>query len=140
MRRCGGGLRTRETPTRAIDYGGGANARRRPQLASPSSGADISLRPCFNSAQTTLDLERMDAAIEPGTSADDDMVWLPGGTFRTGSGRHDPKEPPAHDVSVDGFRIDRTPVTNRQFQRFVVATVKRGASPLPPAAVAGAST
>jgi hypothetical protein len=138
LRRCGGELRNPGTPTRASDYGGGANARRRPQLASPSSGADISLRPCFNSAQTTLDLERMDAAIDPGTSVDDDMVWLPGGTFRMGSDHHDPKEPPAHDVSVDGFRIDRTPVTNRQ--RFVEATVKGGASPLPPAAVAGAST
>jgi formylglycine-generating enzyme required for sulfatase activity len=29
------------------------------------------------------------------------------------------KEGPAHQVSIDGFWIDRTPVTNRQFKKFV---------------------
>ena len=50
------------------------------------------------------------------------MVWVPGGTFRMGSDRHYPEEAPAHHVTVDGFRIDRTPVTNREFLRFVKAT------------------
>ena len=48
-----------------------------------------------------------------------DMVWIPGGTFRMGSDRHYPEEAPAHSVTVDGFWIDRTPVTNRQFKEFV---------------------
>jgi formylglycine-generating enzyme len=52
----------------------------------------------------------------------DNMVWIPGGTFRMGSDAHYPEEAPAHRVSVDGFWIDRTPVTNRQFKRFVFAT------------------
>jgi formylglycine-generating enzyme len=52
----------------------------------------------------------------------DDMVALPGGTFRMGSDRHYPEEAPAHSVAVSPFRIDRTPVTNRQFRRFVEAT------------------
>ena len=43
------------------------------------------------------------------------MVWVDGGTFRMGSDRHYPEEAPAHQVRVDGFWIDRTPVTNRQF-------------------------
>ena len=51
-----------------------------------------------------------------------DMVWLSGGTFRMGSDRHYPEEAPAHHVTVAPFRIDRTPVTNRQFRRFVEAT------------------
>jgi formylglycine-generating enzyme required for sulfatase activity len=51
-----------------------------------------------------------------------DMVWIPGGTFRMGSDHHYPEEAPAHRVRVDGFWIDRTPVTNRQFRRFVNAT------------------
>ena len=51
-----------------------------------------------------------------------DMVWLPGGTFRMGSDRHYPEEAPAHHVAVGPFWIDRTPVTNRQFRRFVEAT------------------
>ena len=39
-----------------------------------------------------------------------------------GSDRHYPEEAPAHHVHVDGFWIDRTPVTNAQFRRFVEAT------------------
>jgi len=39
-----------------------------------------------------------------------------------GSDRHYPEESPAHYATVDGFWIDRTPVTNRQFRQFVDAT------------------
>jgi formylglycine-generating enzyme required for sulfatase activity len=49
-------------------------------------------------------------------------VWVEGGTFRMGSDRHYPEEAPAHSVRVDGFWIDRTPVTNREFREFVRAT------------------
>ena len=51
-----------------------------------------------------------------------DMILVPGGTFRMGSDQHYPEEAPVHRVTVDGFRIDRTPVTNRQFHDFVRAT------------------
>ena len=50
------------------------------------------------------------------------MIWIPGGTFRMGSDKHYPEEAPAHRVTVDGFWIDRHPVTNRQFREFVKAT------------------
>ncbi|ACL63058.1 formylglycine-generating enzyme family protein [Methylobacterium nodulans] len=50
------------------------------------------------------------------------MVFVAGGTFRMGSDRHYPEEAPVHRVSVDGFWIDRTPVTNAQFRAFVRAT------------------
>jgi formylglycine-generating enzyme len=50
------------------------------------------------------------------------MVWLPGRTFRMGSDRHYPEEAPVHRVTVSPFWIDRTPVTNRQFRRFVEET------------------
>ena len=46
-----------------------------------------------------------------------DMVWIPGGTFRMGSDQHYPEEAPVHRVTVDGFWIDRTPVTNRAVPR-----------------------
>jgi sulfatase modifying factor 1 len=50
------------------------------------------------------------------------MVWIDGGTFAMGSNRHYPEEAPAHRVTVSGFFIDPTPVTNRQFRAFVEAT------------------
>jgi len=51
-----------------------------------------------------------------------DMVYLPGGTFAMGSARFYPEERPVHDVEVDGFYIDRTPVTNAAFATFVAET------------------
>jgi formylglycine-generating enzyme len=52
----------------------------------------------------------------------DEMLVIPGGTFRMGSDRHYPEEAPVHRVTVDGFWMDRTPVTNRRFRDFVEAT------------------
>jgi formylglycine-generating enzyme required for sulfatase activity len=49
-----------------------------------------------------------------------EMVWIPGGEFTMGSDRGD--ERPAHQVKVDGFWMDETPVTNREFKAFVDAT------------------
>ncbi len=51
-----------------------------------------------------------------------DMRLVPGGTFRMGSDKHYHEEAPVHRVSVDGFWMDRTPVTNRRFREFVEAT------------------
>jgi len=51
-----------------------------------------------------------------------DMVWIPGGTFRMGSERHYPEERPVRKVAIDGFWMDRGPVTARRFRRFVGAT------------------
>jgi formylglycine-generating enzyme len=39
-----------------------------------------------------------------------------------GSDKHYPEETPAHHVAVDGFCIDRHPVTDRQFREFVWVT------------------
>lgn len=52
------------------------------------------------------------------------MVWIPGGEFTMGSNHQDSKkdEQPPHQVIVDGFWMDATPVTNRQFKEFVDAT------------------
>ena len=58
----------------------------------------------------------------PGPPPFADMAWIPGGTFRMGSDDHYPEERPAHRVAVDGFWMDRHPVTNEQFRRFVEAT------------------
>ena len=53
---------------------------------------------------------------------DPEMVWIAGGGFRMGSDRHYPEERPVHQASVDGFWIDRRPVTNEEFARFVEET------------------
>jgi formylglycine-generating enzyme required for sulfatase activity len=63
------------------------------------------------------------------------MVWIPGGEFSMGAapigdepgggpGCGDPlaDAQPVHRVYVDGFWMDRTEVTNEQFERFVHAT------------------
>ncbi len=60
------------------------------------------------------------------------MVWIPGGTFRMGSDHHYPEEAPAHDVRVDGFWIDRNPVTNAEFARFVAETGHRTVAEIAP--------
>jgi formylglycine-generating enzyme required for sulfatase activity len=71
------------------------------------------------------------SAAAPGPSPEG-MVWIPGGEFSMGS--EDPtaslcggKETmddarPIHRVIVDGFWMDRTEVTNAQFERFVKET------------------
>jgi formylglycine-generating enzyme len=60
------------------------------------------------------------------------MVWIPGGTFRMGSEKHYPEERPVHRVTVDGFWIDRDPVTNARFERFVAATGHVTFAEIPP--------
>ena len=56
------------------------------------------------------------------SDASDNMVRIEGGTFRIGSDRHYPEEAPSREVTVSPFRIDRTPVTKRQYGRFVEST------------------
>jgi len=60
------------------------------------------------------------------------MVWIPGGTFEMGSEAHYPEERPVRRVSIDGFWMDRTPVTNGSFQKFVSATGHVTFAEIPP--------
>ena len=46
----------------------------------------------------------------------------PCGVFMMGSNHHYREEAPAHLATVDGFWLDRWPVTNEQFRRFVEET------------------
>jgi formylglycine-generating enzyme len=52
----------------------------------------------------------------------DTMTWIEGGTFLMGSADDYPEEAPVREVSVDGFWIDPSPVTNREFNHFVRET------------------
>ena len=51
------------------------------------------------------------------------MAWVPGGRFWMGCGGCDlPDAVPVHAVAISGFWMDRAPVTNTEFGRFVAAT------------------
>jgi len=51
------------------------------------------------------------------------MVWIPGGRFSMGSD-YEPftDSRPIHPVELDGFWMDKTPVTNAEYAKFVKAT------------------
>src|ERR1700742_4102549 len=74
------------------------------------------------------------------TQAPPDMVWIPAGSFQMGSEDFYPEERPVHEVSIDGFWMDRHVVTNEQFARFVAETgyVTVAERPLNPADYPGA--
>src|SRR5829696_1996641 len=77
----------------------------------------------MNRAEAQMTSDVIEPSVRPGTGpAPADMIRVEGGMFRMGSDRHYPEEAPVHRVAVDGFWIDRTPVTNRQFKDFVRAT------------------
>ncbi|MFC7045998.1 formylglycine-generating enzyme family protein [Halobacteriaceae archaeon GCM10025711] len=58
----------------------------------------------------------------PGEPPEPEMEWIPGGSFRKGSEEFYPEEAPVREVTVDGFWMNRTPVTNREFAAFVEDT------------------
>lgn len=60
--------------------------------------------------------EASDAMPPPG------MTWIERGTFRMGCEDFYPEEAPVHSVTIDGFWIDRHPVTVQEFRRFVTET------------------
>ena len=65
----------------------------------------------------------------------ENMIWMPGGTFHIGLEDFYPEERPVHEVTVDGFWMDRYTVTSEQFARFVETTgyVTLAERPLNPA-------
>src|SRR5258708_36606693 len=70
-------------------------------------------------AQTVTKLDAESVSTPPPQT---NMVRIAGGTFRMGSNKPSPEEKPVHRVTVGNFWIDRTPVTNRDFRKFVNAT------------------
>jgi sulfatase modifying factor 1 len=82
-----------------------------------------------------------DASLKPAKKAPEGMLWIPGGEFWMGSEEAMfPDARPVHKVSVDGFWMDRTTVTNEQFAQFVKATsyVTAAERPADPALYPGA--
>ena len=50
------------------------------------------------------------------------MAWIPAGTFWMGAEDGQADEKPVHQVTLNGFWMDKTEVTNEQFERFVRTT------------------
>ncbi len=65
--------------------------------------------------------EFVDVLMHPKTGIE--LVAIPSGTFKMGSpeGVGRANEHPQHEVTLDGFRIARTPVTNDQYGRYLEA-------------------
>jgi sulfatase modifying factor 1 len=63
-----------------------------------------------------------DKALAEADDSPADMVRLDGGTFVMGNDRGAPDEAPAHEVTLAGFWVEKTEVTNGRFAAFVKAT------------------
>lgn len=70
----------------------------------------------------------------------DGWVAIPAQTLRLGSDDHYPEEAPAHEVTVDGFWMQKYPVTNAEYAEFVADTgyITVAERPLDPAQYPGA--
>lgn len=66
------------------------------------------------------------------------LVWIKGGTFTMGEAARYREEGPPRTVTVDGFWISATEVTNAQFAEFVKATGYRTEAERDPPQLAGA--
>ncbi|WP_147677102.1 formylglycine-generating enzyme family protein [Algibacter pacificus] len=89
---------------------------------------------CKEKANETIEVSAKTEAIIAKKAAKDSlinnppkgMVWIPGGAFLQGAVPQDQiamdHEKPQHPVSVDGFFMDITEVTNAKFAEFVNAT------------------
>jgi formylglycine-generating enzyme required for sulfatase activity len=102
--------------------------------------ANVFHMPTATDSYEDLRQEYLDASPAPGAPPYSDMTWIPGGAFRMGSDVHYSEEAPVHRVIVSGFWMERVPVTNAQFARFVAQTgyVTLAERPLDPALYPGA--
>lgn len=50
------------------------------------------------------------------------MMWVPSGTFMMGSNHGQADEQPVRPITLNGFWMDKTEVTNDQFEKFVQST------------------
>src|SRR5262245_10984592 len=104
----------------------GLNATRSKTVANPAASLATPSVSAF--------LPTAENRTPPQGGAPDGMVWIPGGEFSMGAadpqgadnndvGMHATDDSrPLHRVYVDGFWMDKTEVTNRQFAAFVEAT------------------
>lgn len=65
---------------------------------------------------------RLSSNKSQSTVSQTEMIYFEGGTFLMGSETGLPNEKPVHEVKIDPFYMDKTPVTVAQFRAFIDAT------------------
>ncbi len=95
-------------------------ARLRAGLQSGEANATAGAQQNAPQAASADTAPRVNSTAAPGPTPDG-MVWIPGGEFWMGAD-YFPDAKPWHRVYVDGFWMDKTEVTNEQFEKFVKAT------------------
>jgi len=97
-----------------------SEAARTAKPASPSTSAEpTESSPESADQKDSLDLE---APANIGSDRPAGMVWIPPGKCLLGSDQHYPEEGPAGWAELEGFWLDQTTVTNRQFREFILAS------------------
>lgn len=90
----------------------------------PDGGdADVPAAPALPRTVAKLRPEDADLIVKEPGKTPPGMVWIPGGVSLLGNaeGQHE-DERTEHEVALDGFWMDATEVTNRDFQKFVKDT------------------
>src|SRR5262249_51320020 len=82
-------------------------------------GAIVAIKP--PKSKSTTEEQFVEASESPG-SGPEGMVWTPGGPLWMGSAQDHENNAPLHQVAVSGFWMDKTEVTNAQFEAFVKVT------------------
>jgi formylglycine-generating enzyme required for sulfatase activity len=62
------------------------------------------------------------ATAAPPVEIKAEMIKIPGGAFKMGRSDGAPQEQPEHDVTVKDFWMDKTEITNAEYERFVAET------------------
>ena len=99
-----------------------------PRLSAPlvwlalSIAAAVSAQPALSQSVQPANVSPVSRSLAPPPGpAPGGMVWIPGGEFWMGADEF-PDAQPWHRVTVDGFWMDKTEVTNDRFSKFVKAT------------------
>ena len=104
----------------AITNSSRQDSEARPTAATNSKEHE-SVRPGVGTTSETNSVSSAEAPVSNDPRLKE-MVWIPGGQFTMGALDTVPDEFPPHVVKLDGFWIDATEVTNRQYSEFVSAT------------------
>ncbi|MDD3320817.1 MAG: formylglycine-generating enzyme family protein [Paludibacter sp.] len=84
----------------------------------------VALISCNQNSKKGIQSQDMEskASSKTDTSRTTEMVYFEGGTFTMGSSARTDFEKPAHQVTVDAFKIDKSPITVAEFAKFIEAT------------------